>query len=543
MRLAIATLIVSAAALAGADAPSEWHYIGFKGDEVECQQNPPRPFADGSALAQSPIADIYHGCRQGALSYRFTLPEGTYHVRLHYLKAEGGTTKNNSVFAAAANGSTIVEHDPMWTPLKTYPDGLPKQIPADVVARVQEADIATKDGAIAIVLVHGSDHPYWGISGIEITSGERAIRVRCGSDQPCTDAAGNVWEPDAPHRQPIPDTGEFSIGAIDHDTKGKWVDVSHGFFKGMEEQLAVGPLPRQSALSWRVICDHQGDVFFALSGMGCWRYDWAAGKAHRVDQGLFSGDPMYGVSVNPAGAGIYLMGLYGLQQGFSSIRTLDGEHFEQISPNDHKAFAHGGTDQISVDWTADPHVIFGVIHDYHGQTCVSSDGGKTFHRFDDGNNPELAGIGAIGGGVLLKCQKDGSLRRSADLGATWADADKLAFSKPAGCIIQRIGDTVFLHTGAGDCFLSADLGATWTSGPGTPGFRGPILRGRDQQLVGFTSNAAYESPDLGRTWTKVVEYGPARRGDHFQFGAWSYDPALDAFYYITGSGLILRYAR
>jgi hypothetical protein len=541
---AFAALLTWSMAAATAEDTGDWCFVGCRGDEFECQQYPPRPIAADSELAQSPIAGIYTGCRQGALSYRFAVPDGTYHVRLHYLKAAGGPTKNNAGFSASVNGTTLVTRAPMWVPLRNFAVQLPKEIPADLVAKVQETDVDTKDGHITVAFPHAFDAPYWGISGIEIVGATRSVRVRCGAEEPYTDAAGNIWEPDTKHRQPIPDSGEFTIDEIDHATKRKWVDVSRAFFTGMERQLALGPLPRQGALSWRVICDHRGDVYFAVSGIGCWRYDWTAGKAWRVDQGWFSGDPMYGLSVNPAGPGIYLMGLYGLQQGFSSIRTLDGEHFERISPNDPKAFAHGGTDQISVDWTADPHVVIGVIHDYQGQTCASSDGGMNFRRFDDGKNPELAGIGAIGGGVLLKCQKDGSLTRSADVGGTWTNAGKLAFSTPAACVIQRLGDTVFLHTGAGDLFLSTDLGVTWSSGPSTPGFHSPILRGRgDQQLIGFTADKAYESVDFGRTWTMAVERGPARRGDHFQSGAWSYDQALDAFYHVTGSGDILRYAR
>jgi hypothetical protein len=221
---ALAAVIASLEFAAAADSP-EWHYVGCRAEETEGQQYPPRPFAAGSALADSPIAGIFHGCRECPLSYRFALPEGTYHLRLHYLKVQGGKTRNNASFAASANGSAIIAHSPMWVPLMTWPDGLPKEIPADAVAKVQEADVATRDGRIDLAFPHAFDQAHWGICGIELIGPGRTERIRCGSDEPYTDAQGYTWEPDGPHRQPIPDTGAFTIAKIDRETKGKWVDV------------------------------------------------------------------------------------------------------------------------------------------------------------------------------------------------------------------------------------------------------------------------------------------------------------------------------
>jgi hypothetical protein len=533
--LMAAAALSSAAEPPGGEAAARWTCTAFPPPPLQ-----PVCFAVDAEPAKLAQAGIFSQYRLRPTRYRFPVPAGIYTVRLHYLQANGVKSKNSGRTTAIANGITVIDDDPVW--LANMPQWGPPStaIPADIAVRMKEATVPAEDGTIDLAFVHLSTADYWGIYGIEIIGPARTIRVRCGSREDFTDADGNRWEGDEQRLRPIPTSGEFML-AEHYSARGEWIRISDNLLRQMG--VVTGLTPRLP--QWRMICDHQGDVFFAASGIGCWRYDWSAGLVKRVDGGLYTAIPV-GVGAgcidtNPTGAGVYLMGTTGLEHTTYAVRSLDGVSFESIEGYPQQ----NGIDWVSVDWTATPHEVFVKLHHTAGSTALSVDGGRTYREAGD-DHGNLAAILAAGDHVLLKClRRDGAIMRSTDLAATWTEVAEVQLATPpVDTFMRRVGGALFLHDVAGDLYISRDAGLSWSAVEHAPAFRQAIQAGRsDQELLGFAEEAAYGSSDGGLTWTKISATVPGRRWGKQASNAWAYDPALDAFYYVSPDGGIFRYAR
>ena len=92
------------------------------------------------------------------------------------------------------------------------------------------------------------------------------------------------------------------------------------------------------------------------------------------------------LSLNPNGPGFFLMGWSGQSADTFAVRCVDGIRLESIDGG----AQHNGWDHYSVDWTADPPVVFVKVHHTKGMTKLSTDGGKTVRGISlYGIGPEL----------------------------------------------------------------------------------------------------------------------------------------------------------
>jgi hypothetical protein len=528
--------VVSAGAAtppAGAPARSgteavRWGYVGLANPADWAL--PQVTISPTSDIGKLPYGQVYATARQRVLHYRFPVPDGAYKVRIHFLQAVGGATKNDVGLSVAANGVKIIDSLDVFVAKEKA-----KELPADVVARASEADVETKNGQI-MVSFPVTTKPNWAVCGLEVIGKQATIRVNCGAKAPYTDADGHVWESDWDRR--LPNTsGEITLEKRPMP-KGEWVNISDEILRKLRHELGLVPVsvwpyffPAKDG--W-VVCDRSGKTYVGYLGLGLWRYDLAAGTLTRADEGKYTAEPnSMCLSLNPNGPGFFLMGWSAQSKETFAVRCVDGSRFEGIDGG----AQHNGWDQYSVDWAADPPVVFVRVHHTKGMTKLSTDGGKTFKQVgDDADN--LYAVGALGDKVLVKWLRDGSIMRSTDLGATWVKSAELKYArKPRERgWINRIGKTAFLPSADG-LYVSRDAGVTWQLAPNSPAFTESLVPGRnDGHLIGFGADAAYESTDGGATWTKAVD--KPKGGTVFM---WSYDPVGDVFYAQTGS--IFRYAR
>jgi len=96
-----------------------------------------------SDIGKLPYGQVYATARQRVLHYRFPVPDGTYKVRVHFLQAVGGATKNEVGLSAAANGVKIVDNLDVYAAKEKA-----KELPSDVVAKTGEADVASRNGML-----------------------------------------------------------------------------------------------------------------------------------------------------------------------------------------------------------------------------------------------------------------------------------------------------------------------------------------------------------------------------------------------------------
>jgi hypothetical protein len=510
---------------------ARWGYVG-------ALANPGAPevlIAPTSDIGKLPQGQVYATSRCRVLHYRFHVPDGTYKVRVHFLQAAGGATKNEAGLSVAAHGTKIVHNLDHY--VTRTPDGPPRKVelPSDVVAKTGEADVESKNGQI-MVSFPVTTKPNWAVCGLEVIGKRATIRVNCGAKASYTDADDHVWESDLDRR--LPNTsGEISLEKSAMP-KGEWVNISDDILRKFRDELGLVPVSVWpyffAAKDGWVVCDRSGNTYVGYLGLGLWRYDLAAGKLSRADEGKYTAEPnSMCLSLNPNGPGFFLMGWSGQSQDSFAVRCVDGSRLESIDGG----AQHNGWDQYSVDWTADPPVVFVKVHHTKGMTKLSTDGGKTFNQIgDDGEN--LFAVGALGDRVLVKWLRDGTIVRSTDLGASWANSAEVKYAKKPRerGWINRIGKTAYFPSQDG-LYVSQDAGVTWQLVPNSPAFTESLLPGKsDGHLIGFAANAAYESTDGGATWKKAVD--KPKGGAVFM---WSYDPVGDVFYAQTGS--IFRYAR
>jgi len=536
--LAAMSGLYAAAATPSPDTPTKSGTEAVRWGWVGALANPGSPeaiIAPTSEIGKLPYGQVYATARQRVLHYRFPVPDGDYKVRVHFLQAGAGATKNNVGLSASANGVKIVDN--LDTYVAKAPDGPPRKvdIPADIVAKTAESDVQSKGGQI-MVSFPVTTKPNWAVCGLEVIGKQATIRVNCGAKAPYTDADGHVWESDADRRLPFT-SGEITLEKRPMP-KGEWVNISDEILRKLRDELGLVPVsvwpyffPAKDG--W-VACDRSGNTYVGYLGLGLWRYDLAAGKLTKADQGKYTAEARgMCLSLNPDKPGFFLMGWSGQSPDTFAVRCIDGSRFEGIDGGPQ----HNGWDNIAVDWTADPPVVFVKVHHTKGMTKLSADGGKTFKQVgDDGTN--LLAVGALGDGVLVKFMKDATIMRSTDLGATWARSGETKFSKKQGDfrLISRIGKTAYLGSGDGLC-VSQDAGVTWQLVANSPAFTEFLVPGRQEgRLIGFAGDTAYESADGGATWKKAVD--KPKGGAVYM---WSYDPVGDVFYAQTGS--IFRYAR
>jgi hypothetical protein len=517
----------------GGTEAARWGYVG-------ALANPGSPeviIAPASDIGKLPYWQVYATSRCRVLHYRFPVPDGAYKVRVHFLQAAGGATKNNAGLSVTANGTKIIDN--LDTYVAKAPDGPPRKVelPSDVVAKTNEADVESRNGQI-MVSFPVTTKPNWAVCGLEVIGKQATIRVNCGAKAPYTytDADGHVWESDWDRRLPLT-SGEIALEKREMP-KGEWVNISDEILRKLRDELGLVPVSVWpyffAAKDGWVVCDRSGKTFVGYLGLGLWRYDPAAGKLSRADEGKYTAEPnSMCLSLNPNGPGFFLMGWSAQSADTFAVRCVDGSRFESIDGG----AQHNGWDHYSVDWTADPPVVFVKVHHTKGMTKLSTDGGKTFNQVgDDGEN--LFAVGALGDRVLVKWLRDGSIMRSSDLGATWAKSGEVKYAKKPRerGWINRIGKTAYFPSQDG-LYVSRDAGLTWQLVPNSPAFTESLVPGKKEgHLIGFAADAAYESADGGATWKKVVD--KPKGGAVFM---WSYDPVGDVFYAQTGS--IFRYAR
>jgi len=539
--LMVSTLAFVASAVAATPPPIastksgtealRWGYVGA----LASPGTPEVIIAPTSDIGKLPYWQVYATARCRVLHYRFPVPDGAYKVRVHFLQAAGGATKNDAGLSVAANGVKIVDN--LDTFVAKAPDGPPRKVelPADVVAKTQEADVESKNGQI-MVSFPVTTKPNWAVCGLEVIGKQATIRVNCGAKAPYTDADGHVWESDEGRRLPLT-SGEIALEKREMP-KGEWVNISDEILRKFRDELGLVPVSVWpyffAAKDGWVVCDRSGKTYVGYLGLGLWRYDLVAGKLTRADEGKYTAEPRgLCLSLNPDKPGFFLMGWSGQSADTFAVRCTDGSRFERIDGG----AQHNGWDNISVDWTADSPVIFVKVHHTPGNTKLSTDGGKSFTLVgEDGKN--LLAVGALGGGVLVKFLKDGTIMRSTDLGANWAKSGEVKFIKKQGDyrLINCIGKTAYLGTADG-LYTSQDAGVTWQLVPNSPAFTEFLVAGMKKgHLIGFAGDSAFESTDGGATWKKAVD--KPKGGAVYM---WSYDPIGDVFYAQTGS--LFRYAR
>ena len=260
-----------------------------------------------------------------------------------------------------------------------------KELPSDVVAKTSEADVASKGGQI-MVSFPVTTKPNWAVCGLEVIGKQATIRVNCGAKAPYTDADGHVWESDWDRRLPLT-SGEIALEKRPMP-KGEWVNISDEILRKLRDELGLVPVsvwpyffPAKDG--W-VVCDRSGNTYVGYLGLGLWRYDLAAGKLTKADEGKYTAEARgMCLSLNPDKPGFFLMGWSGQSPDTFAVRCTDGSRFEGIDGG----AQHNGWDNIAVDWTADPPVVFVKVHHTKGMTKLSADGGKTFKQVgDDGTN-------------------------------------------------------------------------------------------------------------------------------------------------------------
>ena len=365
---------------------AHWGYVGLANPADWAL--PQVTISPTSDIGKLPYGQVYATARQRVLHYRFPVPDGTYKVRVHFLQAVGGATKNEVGLSASANGVNIVDNQDVYAAKEKA-----KELPSDVVAKTSEADVASKGGQI-MVSFPVTTKPNWAVCGLEVIGKQATIRVNCGAKAPYTDADGHVWESDWDRRLPLT-SGEIALEKRPMP-KGEWVNISDEILRKLRDELGLVPVsvwpyffPAKDG--W-VVCDRSGNTYVGYQGLGLWRYDLAAGKLTKADEGKYTAEAnSMCLSLNPDRPGFFLMGWSGQSTDTFAVRCTDGSRFEGIDGG----AQHNGWDNIAVDWTADPPVVFVKVHHTEGMTKLSTDGGKTFKQVgDDGTN--LLAVGALG---------------------------------------------------------------------------------------------------------------------------------------------------
>ncbi len=510
---------------------ARWGYVGA----LASPGSPEAVIAPTSDIGKLPYAQVYATARCRVLHYRFPVPDGTYKVRVHFLQAAGGTTKNNVGLSVVANGMKIVDNLEIY--VAGNPGGPPRKVelPADIVAKTSEAEVASKNGQI-MVSFPVTTKPNWGVCGVEVIGKQATIRVNCGAKAAYTDAAGHVWESDVDRRLPLT-SGEISLDKRELP-KGQWVNISDEIAQKLSDELglvqvSVWPYFFGARGGW-VVCDRSGNTFIGFQGLGLWQYDLRGGTFRKADEGKYTAEAEnFCMDQNPDGPGFYLMGWSAQHLESYAVRCLDGKGIETIAGGG----GHNGWDNFAVDWTANPPVVFVKVHHTPGNTALSVDGGKTFKDpiAEDGKN--FMSLGALGNGVLVKCMQDGTIMRITDLGVTWAKTAQITLGKKLNeyrSAMTRIGKNAYFNTGAG-VYVSKDAGVTWNLIPDSPVVTQKLVAGKNAgQLLGFGGDKAYESLDEGLTWKMAIEKKGVQE--------WNYDPAGDVFY-AKAAGSLYRYAR
>jgi len=249
----------------GGTEAARWGYVG-------ALANPGSPeviIAPASDIGKLPYWQVYATARCRVLHYRFPVPDGTYKVRVHFLQAADGATKNNVGLSVAANGVKIVDN--LDTFVTKTPDGPPRKVelPSDIVAKTQEADVESKGGQI-MVSFPVTTKPNWAVCGLEVIGKQATIRVNCGAKVPYTDADGHVWEPDWDRR--LPNTsGEITLEKREMP-KGEWVNISDEILRKFRDELGLVSVSVWSyffpAKDGWVVCDRSGRTFVGYLGLG-----------------------------------------------------------------------------------------------------------------------------------------------------------------------------------------------------------------------------------------------------------------------------------
>ena len=128
------------------DAKAQWGAVG--GEIVS------RPTLK---IAGTKRPELYLTERWGMSAYQFTVPNGTYLVRLHFAETYEGISKaGERIFTVKVNGQTVLKDLDVLKEAGGFGKALVKDVPA----------VAVKDGKLKIEFVEGVQNPQ--INAIEV---------------------------------------------------------------------------------------------------------------------------------------------------------------------------------------------------------------------------------------------------------------------------------------------------------------------------------------------------------------------------------------
>lgn len=128
------------------DAKAPWGAVG--GDVVS------RPAVK---IAGTKCPELYQTERWGMSAYQFTVPDGTYLVRLHFAETYEGISKaGERIFTVKINGQPVLKDLDVLKEAGGFGKALVKEFPA----------VAVKDGKLKIEFVEGVQNPQ--INAIEV---------------------------------------------------------------------------------------------------------------------------------------------------------------------------------------------------------------------------------------------------------------------------------------------------------------------------------------------------------------------------------------
>jgi hypothetical protein len=498
---------------------------------------------------------LYNSMDTAPGAYRIELPNGTYQVRLHFIRAiRQGKPDPKARTDIHVEGKCVDRalgvSDLRLDPAQTY-QALVKTYRAQVTDERLDVEFPWGD-----TIGHA-------LCGIEAIGPDLAVRINCGWRQTLTDPQGAKWRPDELY--PIATDATASVPVIKQ--KGQWVNVSHAWKKALA-QAGVVPLMRWH-INWApepgimcVLSDRAGNTFVNVAGNGLYRYEPHAGRLSRADGGKYTSligyrklndgnandDGFIQVLINPNGQGFYLVSWCCLTQPTDQVYSPDGKTFLNYGIQGRETWDWGTADISNMP----TNFMLNEQHHRQGKAFYSTDAGQTWNlAADDGRR--LRAMGFAGPKTLIKAlvsltdrvtgkpaepEADRELvgiHVSTDLGKTWQRVSQIEAGGYRGPILIY-KDIAYLPSDKG-LILGTENFTRWQVMPGSPPATQPPVFGKtDDHIMVVNPQGFHETRDAGKTWKRILK---APQGTDTFF----WDPTRDIFYAGDYNGAWLQYNR